>query len=71
MLNFIETKYTAMLDLCKVILVKVSFDRYLFQKELKKAIKWIKNPQELQQLKEWCLREYGNRYSSIIQGSFA
>ena len=36
-------KTKKMLELCKEILTKVSFDRYLFQKELKKAIKWIKN----------------------------
>lgn len=60
-----------MLDLCKVILLKVSFDRILFQKELKKAIKWMKNPQELQQLKDWCLSQFGSRYEKIIVGSFA
>jgi hypothetical protein len=59
-----------MLDLCKIILLKVSFDRLLFQKELKKAIQWIKNPQELQQLKEWCLSQFGSRYETIILGSF-
>lgn len=59
-----------MLEMCKEILVKVSFDRYLFQKELKKSIRWIKSPQELQNLKDWCMHEFGARYASIIVGSF-
>jgi hypothetical protein len=59
-----------MLELCKEILTKVSFDRYLFQKELKKAIKWIKNPAELSQLRSWCLKEFGERYSNIIEKTF-
>lgn len=59
-----------MLELCKEILTKVSFDRYLFQKELKKAIKWIKSPSELTQLREWCLAEFGSKYHGIIHNTF-
>ena len=43
-----------MLELCKEILVKVSFDKVLFQKELSKALKWIKSD-EIDGFKEWCL----------------
>lgn len=60
-----------MLELCKEILAKVSFDRYLFQKELKKAIKWIKSPSELSQLKAWCIREFGEKYPTIIERTFS
>jgi hypothetical protein len=59
-----------MVELCKEILTKVSFDRYLFQKELKKAIKWIQNPVELRQFKEWCIREFGGKYPKIIEKTF-
>jgi hypothetical protein len=59
-----------MVELCKEILTKVSFDRYLFQKELKKAIKWIQNPVELHQFKEWCIREFGGKYPKIIEKTF-
>ena len=32
-----------MLELCKEILMKVSFDKVLFQKELAKSLGWIKS----------------------------
>ena len=59
-----------MMELSKKILVKVSFDRYLFQKELHKALKWIKDSDELQAFKEWCLVEFGHIYPFIIKKAF-
>ena len=58
-----------MLEFCKKVLMKVSFDRLLFKKELKKAIKWVKTEERLQ-LKEWCLTKFGHIYGDIIAESF-
>ena len=58
-----------MLEFCKEVLTKVSFDRLLFRKELQKAIRWLKS-EELQQLKQWCLDNFGSRYKEIILSSF-
>ncbi len=54
-----------MLELSKQILQKVSFDRRLFKKELKKSFKWV-NPHERQDLKTWCLATFGLAYHDII-----
>ncbi len=54
-----------MLELSKQILQKVSFDRKLFKKELKKSLRWIK-PQEQIQLKAWCLTTFGAIYHDVI-----
>jgi len=58
-----------MLELCKEILTKVSFDRILFQKELSKAISWI-NTEELEIFREWCLSMFGKKYPEILQVAF-
>lgn len=58
-----------MLEFCKRVLTNVSFDRLLFRKELKKAIKWVKK-EELIQLREWCQNKFGHVYSDIIAESF-
>ena len=42
-----------MLEFSKQILLKVSFDRNLFHKELKKSINWLQND-EIEKLKIWC-----------------
>ena len=59
-----------MLELCKEILTKVSFDKTLFQKELFKAIRWI-NSEELGVFKEWCLGMFGKKYPDVLQLAFA
>ncbi|MFN0049894.1 MAG: hypothetical protein ACKVOU_12295 [Cytophagales bacterium] len=59
-----------MLEYSKIILKKVSFDPQLFQKELQKSIHWIKkNDRKI--LLNWCLVEFGNRYSQTIINCFA
>ena len=60
---------THMLEFCKEILTKVSFDRILFRKELRKAIKWLQR-EELVQLKQWCMDTFGTNYKDIILASF-
>jgi hypothetical protein len=62
--------FLTMLDFCKEVLTKVSFDRFLFRKELQKAIKWLSG-EELVQFRHWCLETFGNRYREIIIASFA
>jgi hypothetical protein len=60
-----------MLELTKKILTRVSFDPVLFQKELSKALGWIKDSEEIKRLKDWCIIEFGNRYPTIIQTAFS
>lgn len=59
-----------MVELSKKILIKVSFDQYLFQKELKKAVRWIQDSDELRSFKEWCIIEFGHLYPSTIRVVF-
>ena len=58
-----------MLELCKEILTKVSFDRILFQKELAKALKWLQSD-EIDGFKEWCLKTFGAKYPEILKVAF-
>jgi hypothetical protein len=54
-----------MLELSKKILQKVSFDRQLFKKELRKSLNWVK-PSERVLLKTWCLATFGATYRDVI-----
>lgn len=58
-----------MLEMSKTILEKVSFDRFLFRKELAKAIRWIK-PDETLLLKAWCIATFGHVYGDVIRDVF-
>jgi hypothetical protein len=58
-----------MFEFSKKVLSKVSFDRILFKKELKKAIHWVK-PSERTLLKIWCLSTFGHLYHSEIIEAF-
>ncbi|TDI71651.1 MAG: hypothetical protein E2O88_01430 [Bacteroidetes bacterium] len=58
-----------MLEYFKTILAKVSFSKYLFEKELGKAIK-ILVENELEELQRWCYRKFGHIYQAIIQKCF-
>ena len=53
-----------MLEFTKKILSKVSFDKDLFKKELKKSTKWM-GKNELLQLKIWSLITF-SQYKKII-----
>ncbi len=59
------------LDFSKKILRAVSFDKALFQKELRKIIKWLNNTDEVRMFQEWCIVEFGAKYPKIIQSTFA
>lgn len=60
-----------MLEFTKKILRGVSFDPALFQKELHKALKWIKDAEEIKRFQEWCILEFGTKYPVIIHKAFA
>ncbi len=59
-----------MVELSKKILMKVSFDPLLFQKELAKALRWINDNEEINKLREWCQKEFGRTYPLILQKAF-
>ena len=58
-----------MLEYTKTILQKVSFSPFLFGKELKKSIKWLKN-EEVLALKAWCIITFGDLYPETIREVF-
>ena len=58
-----------MLEYFKVILQKVSFDAGLFEKELRKAIKYLL-PSEVKDLEAWCYGHFGQRYQLILNNCF-
>lgn len=58
-----------MLELCKNVLQKVSFDKLLFKKELHKSVDWL-NESELQTFKEWCIDNFDGQYLQIIMETF-
>lgn len=58
-----------MFEFSKTVLEKVSFDKTLFCKELKKAINWVK-PDEKTLLKVWCMATFGSVYQKEIQEIF-
>jgi len=60
-----------MLDFSKTILEKVSFDSYLFSKELRKLIIWFgENNDDLSVFKMWCYDKYGHVYPDLINQAF-
>ena len=58
-----------MLSYVKVILEKVSFDRYLFEKELRKSIARLV-PSELEELKAWCYEQFSTPYQMVLDKCF-
>lgn len=58
-----------MLEFSKTVLSKISFDKRLFKKELKKSLKWLK-PNEKLVLKVWVLTQFGHMYKDVIQDVF-
>ncbi|MCC9165956.1 hypothetical protein LN893_03780 [Pontibacter sp. XAAS-A31] len=58
-----------MLEYVKTILLKVSFDKVLFEKELKKALKVLLTD-ELKQLEQWCYQQFSGMYLRILNKVF-
>lgn len=49
----------SMLEYCKVILVKISFDKRLFRKEYRKTFSYLE-PDEHNELKKWVREQIKN-----------
>lgn len=59
-----------MLEYAKTILLKVSFDKILFEKELRKALRMLV-PAELSELKAWCYQQFSKLYRRVLNRVFA
>lgn len=58
-----------MLDYVKIILLKVSFSKKLFEKELRKALHYIQ-PTELLGFKTWCYQQFARLYRRVLKRVF-
>lgn len=58
-----------MLEYVKTILSKVSFDKMLFEKELRKAFRFLRG-EEIQQLKQWCYEKFSGTYLLVLNRVF-
>ncbi|GAB3727074.1 hypothetical protein GCM10027594_08930 [Hymenobacter agri] len=58
-----------MLDYVKMILLKVSFSKALFEKELRKALRVIL-PAEVQDFRRWCYRQFSRIYRRVLKRVF-
>jgi hypothetical protein len=58
-----------MLEYVKTILSKVSFNKELFEKELRKALKML-IPEEMAMLKNWCYENYYQQHPMVLQKVF-
>jgi hypothetical protein len=59
-----------MLELTKKILLNVSFDPKLFRKELIKSLRWIKEGEDLNSFKTWCINEFKTVHPFILNEVF-
>lgn len=59
-----------MLDYVKMILLKVSFSKKLFEKELRKALQYIL-PDDLLEFKTWCYQQFARLYRRVLKRVFA
>lgn len=60
----------SMLEYIKIILQKVSFDRRLFEKELRKAIRMLM-PNEVKRLKMWCYERFSAVHLPVLENCFS
>lgn len=58
-----------MLDYVKMILLKVSFSKALFEKELRKALNLIL-PAEVLDFRRWCYQEFSRIYRRVLKRVF-
>lgn len=58
-----------MFEMYKYVLDKVSFDQFLFRKELEKAMKKI-TPNEQILFKKWCLITFDHKHKDILTDVF-
>jgi len=58
-----------MLDYMKIILLKVSFNRVLFEKELRKTLKMLV-PNEVPDFRSWCYQQFARIYRRVLKRVF-
>lgn len=58
-----------MLDYVKMILLKVSFNKALFEKELRKALKMLV-PAEVPDFRSWCYQQFARIYRKVLKRVF-
>ncbi|MET4074545.1 hypothetical protein [Hymenobacter sp. UYCo722] len=58
-----------MLDYVKIILLKVSFSKVLFEKELRKALKMLV-PAEMPDFRRWCYQQFSRIYRRVLKRVF-
>lgn len=58
-----------MLDYVKMILLKVSFNKALFEKELRKALKMLM-PTEVPDFRSWCYQQFARVYRKVLKRVF-
>ena len=58
-----------MLDYVKMILMKVSFNRALFEKELRKALKMLL-PADVPEFRSWCYQQFSRVYRHVLKRVF-
>lgn len=59
-----------MLEYIKTILVKVSFDQKLFEKELRKSFAFLVK-EELTELRTWCYLQFAALHAPVLNQVFA
>ena len=59
-----------MLDYVKIILQKVSFNEYLFEKELRKSLQTLLR-EDVLELKKWCYENFSESYLQILNQHFS
>lgn len=58
-----------MLDYVKMILLKVSFNKALFEKELRKSLKML-TPTEVPDFRNWCYQQFARIYRKVLKRVF-
>jgi hypothetical protein len=58
-----------MLDYVKMILLKVSFNKVLFEKELRKSLKML-TPLDLPGFRTWCYEQFARIYRRVLNRVF-
>jgi len=59
-----------MLDYVKMILLKVSFNKVLFEKELRKSLKMLV-PDEVPDFRNWCYQQFARLYRKVLKRVFS
>ena len=59
-----------MLEYVKMILLKVSFDKMIFEKELRKGLQLLQ-AEERMKLKQWCYDNFLDKHLMILERLFS